>query len=106
MSGQPLGFESCFTAFVALIGGVAAGLVLLFIECFSKWTKFNIPWLDIYDKRASSVSTDLEEADEMAQKDTIILNLMAQNKVLKTKLNKMAQMKALTQPPWYMRSFK
>ena len=65
MSGQPLGFESCFTAFVALIGGVAAGLVLLFIECFSKWTKFNVPWLDIYDTRASA-STDLEEADEMA----------------------------------------
>ena len=49
-SGLPLGFESCFTAFLALIGGLAAGLVLFFIEFFTREIlELNFSILDMYD---------------------------------------------------------
>ena len=35
-SGLPLGFDSCFTAFLGLIGGMAIGLICFLIECGSK----------------------------------------------------------------------
>ena len=35
-SGLPLGFDSCFTAFLALIGGMATGLICFIVECGSK----------------------------------------------------------------------
>ena len=35
-SGLPLGFDSCFTAFLSLIGGMAIGLTCFLIECGSK----------------------------------------------------------------------
>ena len=35
-SGLPLGFDSCFTAFLALIGGMSTGLICFIIECGSR----------------------------------------------------------------------
>merc|ERR1719445_1176647 len=35
MSGQPLGFESCFTAFLVLIAGLTIGLAIMVLECYS-----------------------------------------------------------------------
>ena len=35
MSGQPLGFESCFTAFLVLIAGLTFGLIIMALESFS-----------------------------------------------------------------------
>ena len=49
--GKPLGYESCFMAFLALLWGIGISLILLVVECFSKWTKVNIPCLVMYDRR-------------------------------------------------------
>ena len=35
MSGQPLGFDSCFTAFLALIGGLMIGIIMMILEYVS-----------------------------------------------------------------------
>ena len=47
MSGQPLGFDSCFLAFLALIGGSMVGLILMGLEYLSGERK-SIPYLDSY----------------------------------------------------------
>ena len=49
-SGLPLGFESCFTAFLALMGGLVAGLVLFLIEFLTREIlELNFSILDKYD---------------------------------------------------------
>ena len=51
-SGLPLGFDSCFTAFLALIGGLAAGLFLFVVEFFTREILgLTISILDMYDKK-------------------------------------------------------
>ena len=51
LTGQPLGFTSCITAFLVLIFGIVTGLILFFIEfCFKK-TGVNFPLLEMYDKK-------------------------------------------------------
>ena len=47
MSGQPLGFDSCALAFLALIGGVMIGLILMGMEYLSGQGK-PIPYIDSY----------------------------------------------------------
>ena len=47
MSGQPLGFNSCFVAFLALIGGVMIGLTVMGLECVFARGKYK-PYLDCY----------------------------------------------------------
>ena len=37
LSGLPIGFDSCFTAFLVLLVGMAVGLILLCLECFSRF---------------------------------------------------------------------
>ena len=49
-SGLPLGFESVFTAFLLLVGGIILGLILFCIECYSRMSGTHIPFLEIYDK--------------------------------------------------------
>ena len=51
LTGQPLGFDSCFTAFLILIGGLTIGLILLVIEQCSKVTGGNYYWLQVYDNK-------------------------------------------------------
>ena len=49
-SGLPLGFESVFTAFLLLVGGIILGLILFCIECYSRMSGTHVPFLEIYDK--------------------------------------------------------
>ena len=54
-SGLPLGFDSCFTAFLTLLGGASVGLVLFIIEVISRaMCGDNISFLEMYDKRNKS----------------------------------------------------
>ena len=46
-SGQPIGFDSCFTAFLALIGGLGLGLILFLIEFMAP----NVSLLQMYDRK-------------------------------------------------------
>ena len=39
MSGQPLGFDSCFTAFLALIGGLMIGIIMMILEYVAGYRK-------------------------------------------------------------------
>jgi hypothetical protein len=48
-SGLPLGFDNCFTAFVAWIAGLSLGIVLLLIELCSRWTGLNLKVLEMYE---------------------------------------------------------
>ena len=48
MSGQPLGFDSCFLAFLALICGLMIGLILMGMECLSGQGK-SVLYLDFYE---------------------------------------------------------
>ena len=77
MSGQPLGFESCFTAFLVLLGGLAVGLIVMLLECISGQDK-TIPYLDSYGKDEASSLDSLEPGQMeniLAYKDAIIANL-------------------------------
>ena len=48
LTGKALGFNSCISAFLVLIGGAAAGLILLAIEYVSKKSASNWAWLEWY----------------------------------------------------------
>ena len=37
LSGLPIGFDSCFTAFLVLLVGMAVGLISFCLECFSRF---------------------------------------------------------------------
>ena len=50
LTGEALGFNSCISAFMLLIGGATAGLILLAIELVSKKTGSNWAWLEWYGK--------------------------------------------------------
>ena len=51
-SGLPLGFDNCFTAFLALLGGMSLGLILFVIEHISVILfKTHIGFLESYDKQ-------------------------------------------------------
>ena len=60
LTGEALGFNSCISAFLVLIGGAAAGLILLAIELVSKKTGSNWTWLEWYGKE-SEVILNVEE---------------------------------------------
>ena len=55
LTGQPIGFESCFTAFLVFIFGLMTALILLFIEFCSRLTGINFTLLEMYDKRNNTV---------------------------------------------------
>ena len=93
-SGKPLGFESCFTAFLALLFGFLLGFILLLVEHFPRWGKYSIPLLDTYDRR-NLIKEELESYEEqkqidliMAHKNAKILSLQAKLHVMQMKLNK------------------
>lgn len=46
-SGEPIGFDSCFTAFLALIGGLGLGLILFLVESMAP----NLSLLQMYDRK-------------------------------------------------------
>ena len=79
------------------------GVVLIFVEYLSKWTKS--PWFDIYDRR-DQIQLDPHDPENwskiLAQKDDKIHKLIAQNRLLKSKITKMSQIKSLGKP-WYKR---
>ena len=51
-SGLPLGFDSCFTAFLALLVGASVGWAIFIIEVLSQAIcKGNNSFLEMYDKR-------------------------------------------------------
>ncbi len=103
MSGQPLGFSSCFTAFVVLLCGLAIGLALMVLECISRWTKLKFSWLEVYG-RSDNVELDNMDPNNwsaiISQKNEIIFNLEARVKLLKRKIHKLSESKALKKP-WY-----
>ena len=52
LNGLPIGFNNCFTAFLALLGGMSLGLILFIIEHFSVILfKSHIGILETYDKQ-------------------------------------------------------
>ena len=51
LTGKALGFNSCISAFLILMGGATAGLILLAIELVSKKTGSNWAWLEWYGKK-------------------------------------------------------
>ena len=63
-SGLPIGFDSCFTAFLALISGSAAGLILFFIEYLShEILGLKISILDLYNydkKRYNKINENIK----------------------------------------------
>ena len=48
-TGMPLGFDSCFTAFLVICGGGILGFILFFIEMISR-TLFDLDISKIYEK--------------------------------------------------------
>ena len=91
MSGQPLGFDSCFTAFLALIGGLMIGLILMILEFVSGHEK-SIPFLDSYGGPTPNETLDLEQMTNMlAYKNSKIEDLKLKILHLESKLhNKIA----------------
>ena len=77
MSGKPLGLGNCIMAFLSLLCGIGICLILMFVECLSKWANVNIAWLDMYVRKDKT----------LAQNDAKIHNLM------KKKINLMEKIK-------------
>jgi hypothetical protein len=50
-SGKPIGFDNCFTAFIALFVGITFGLVYFVIELCSKCTGIELAFMEGYDKK-------------------------------------------------------
>ena len=88
MSGKPLGYESCIVAFLVLLGGIGICLILMVVECFSKWTKVNIPWLVMYDRRDKNLS------DTLAKDSVANQILVEENKILWEEIKLLKEMLA------------
>ena len=87
MSGQPLGLDSCFTAFLALVGGLMIGLILMILECLSGHEK-RIPFLDFYGGQTSNETLNPEQMKIMlAYKDSRIDDLTLKISHLESKLH-------------------
>ena len=90
LGGKPLGFEGCIMAFIALLGGIGICLILMSVECFSKLTKVNIPWLDMYDRKdkilPDPLLTQLNVENHNLKEEIKLLKrrCTAQAKILKT----------------------
>ena len=94
MSGQPLGFESCFTAFLVLLGGLAVGLLVMVLETISGLDK-TIPYLDSYGKESDHFG-HLEPGqleNMLAYKDAIIARLKCDVLHLERKLQSVSNHK-------------
>ena len=50
-SGLPLGFESCFTAFLLLLAGMSMGVILFCLEFSSRICGTNFIFLEMYDRK-------------------------------------------------------
>ena len=61
-SGLPLGFESCFTAFLLLLAGMSMGLILFCLEFSSRICGTNFIFLEMYDRKQQQMikKEDLE----------------------------------------------
>ena len=87
MSGQPLGFDSCFTAFLAWIGGLMIGLILMILEFVSGHEK-SIPFLDSYGGPTPNETLNLEQMTNMlAYRNSKIEDLKLQILHLESKLH-------------------
>ena len=84
LSGLPLGFESCFTAFLVLLFGMLIGLILMSIEVLSKALKLYVPLLSMYDQK-----DDEELSNFHNEKDLMILSLQEEIRTLSLKLKKL-----------------
>ena len=88
MGGKPLGFESCFVAFLVLLGGIGLCFILMFVECLSKWIKVDIPCLVMYDKRTKNLPDPLDKDNCCcSQSNAENHNLKEEIKLLKRRLN-------------------
>lgn len=85
LSGQPLGLESCFTAFLALSFGMGIGILLITIEVGGKSLKINLPWLQMYDLGNYNVTKLSDE-----NKDILIYNLQQHIQKLNKRQEKMS----------------
>jgi hypothetical protein len=86
-SGLPLGFDNCFTAFMAWIAGLSLGIVLLLIELCSRWTGLNLQILEMYDRRDPEMEKDAELPNLFEHnKDAMIARLRLDNYLLKKRL--------------------
>ena len=90
LNGLPLGFDSCFTAFLALLAGLAGGILLILVEVASKWSGKNWYILEAYDRRGDDYIDD-DYRNEVEQKDFTIQSLSLQVKLLERKLYKLEQ---------------
>ena len=97
MSGQPLGFESCFTAFLALLIGLTFGMILIMMEFISDKTELYLPGLEAYDRK-DNVDLDLEERQDyemtIHKKNLQIIKLEQQIKEMRMKVKKYSELKA------------
>ena len=70
-SGLPLGFESVFTAFLLLVGGIILGSILFCIECYSRISGTYVPFLEIYDKSKKIDANNEEKISEEKNDSTL-----------------------------------
>ena len=71
-SGLPLGFESVFTAFLLLVGGIILGSILFCIECYSRISGTYVPFLEIYDKSKKIDANNEEKISEEKSDDATL----------------------------------
>ena len=98
-SGKSLGFESVFTAFLALLSGLVLGFILLILEYFPNWGNYSLPFLDAYDKR-NVLEENLESYPDERETDLILAQKNATILTLQTKLYAM-QKKLNQSNQWY-----
>ncbi len=83
-SGQPLGMDNCFTAFVMLLGAGVLSIILMGIESISIATGKPLPPYETMPEEEEPASES--ESILVKKKNQIILQLMADNKALEAKL--------------------
>ena len=98
-SGKPLGFESVFTAFLALLSGFLMGLVLFVVENIPRIMNCSIPFLDAYDK-GNFTNQDVEGYEDQRQQDLILARKNAAIQSLQAKCYEL-QRKLNQSKSWY-----
>ena len=89
-SGKPLGFESCFTAFIALCFGIGCAMILFLVEKFARLRGANLSFLYLYEQ------TDYNSINMKYLLDQLIMK-NEENEILKKKI-KTYESRNLTSP--------
>ncbi len=85
-SGQPLGFDSCFTAFGILLLGAGFGLILYFVEWTSLQMGVKLHWMDWYGR--GNVPSDGMDDDHECKHSFAVQRLEQELAVMRRKLAK------------------